>query len=999
MATLISNSGIQFIEWTGYVDFEELQREVKLNYRSLLLPVNDSPDFKWTFDSLIKIGSSSDIIVDEDGIVSLDSEEFFQDQWYRSAFLHTCRQNDPGGAPQLYISQADRAYESEGGKRIENLVVESLRNHETNLRRFEKKWIPLPYCKTGPMGLENQLANIIPPRLYFEKGDANKYKFVLAVETDGTTPEANIDENKYSLSPNVNSILQILKSDTLGGGAWIDEYLKHIIYGEDQETIANGRASYIANYILLIKAIQHSFLSASSIEFVPSNHLTTREVDCFVDFGNSNTCVILSEHSNLDDEKALHNSAYLEIRDFTNPIKTYSEPFPSKVVFSKPKFISRSVPNQHFLWPSPLRIGFEADSIISDEKLRDYLIEYNSHCSSPKRYLCDLEPSKTRWRFANTNNQDGVNNVDWKVTNEFSDDTGKFVDVARGENGFMMNPHFTRSSLNRFAFLELFSHALTQINSVNFRKIGGSTNHDRRILKNIVISCPTGMNIHDQTHLRKYAEEALKILFNGRESKPEVIPSTRDVAIDQESYGDRKEWMYDEATTTQMMFMYSELNHACKGNSELFSDLYGTKDNVRVASLDIGGGTSDLMICDYTSQQKNGVSELYPTPIFWDSYYRAGDDFQKKLIEELVIKGDIYSHGIQNLDDRTVEKKIYAFFDQNAIQEGARAVAMRVAFIQEVGLPISKWLMKCANEDEIEQRIAFDDLFEGSINPDLLMEISSKLNFDFSQISFSYNQEKFNNVLTSFFKKQIEIISGIIASLECDVLLLSGGTMRINMLDDLVRKTYNFSQCRIVNINNWKPGGWHPFRDNHTGFISNAKSSVSVGSLISFWAGRNRMPKFSIENGRLKTDIKSSTNYVLDKRMSGHAPVVILSPEQRTCQITAMQFPICLHSSPIGSPTYIHKVGFKVDWNPAAFLRNETVFTNETLLQFNQQKQQVLQNAPVKFSLSKEASSDKIIIEGVSNDRGDINSNLFKVVPYSIEDNSYWLDQGFDIIF
>ena len=175
-------------------------------------------------------------------------------------------------------------------------------------------------------------------------------------------------------------------------GPWLDEYLKFLVYGTNQDVVAEGKASYIANYILLVRAVGKAFSSSSNIELVSSNHIITRDVDCFIDFGNSNTCVVLSEQTKEIGEKALHNSAYLEIRDFTHPTKTYSEPFPSKVVFSKPQFISRPVPLTHFLWPSPLRIGFEADSIISNEKLKDYLIEYKSHCSSPKRYLCDLEP-------------------------------------------------------------------------------------------------------------------------------------------------------------------------------------------------------------------------------------------------------------------------------------------------------------------------------------------------------------------------------------------------------------------------------------------------------------------------------------------------------------------------------------------------------------------------------------------------------------------------------
>ena len=405
------------------------------------------------------------------------------------------------------------------------------------------------------------------------------------------------------------------------------------------------------------------------------------------------------------------------------------------------------------------------------------------------------------------------------------------------------------------------------------------------------------------------------------------------------------------------------------------------------------------MVCDYESNQKDGITELYPTPIFWDSYYRAGDDFQKKLIEELLIKGDIFSHGIKEFDSKTVKEKITAFFDKNSVNDGVKSTAMRVAFIQDVALPISKWLMNCSNQDEPEQIISCNDLFNRSINPDLLMALNDKLSFDFTEITFTYNKKKFNNVLSNFFKKQIDTITGIMHSLNCNLLLLSGGTMRMKQLEDLLRKTYAFSQNRIVNINNWKPGGWHPFRDNHTGFISNAKSTVSIGSLISFWGGHNRMPNFSVENGRLKTDIKSSTNYIFDKRMSGQPPIVCLSPDKQSCQVTTMQFPTYLHSSPINSPNYMHKVGFKIDWDTKAFLRNDNVFTQESFKKFNNTKENILKRAPITLSISKEPAVDGLSIENANNEERDGLEKFFKVTPYSMDENSYWLDQGFDIIF
>ena len=119
MATLISNTGIQFIEWTAKIDYDTL-RGVKLNYRSLLTPSsqNDST-FKWVYDDLEKIDGKEKQVVDENGAVSPDSDEFFQDQWYRSAFIHSCNQMDPYANKQMGIPIFPVFGKKKGGNSLE----------------------------------------------------------------------------------------------------------------------------------------------------------------------------------------------------------------------------------------------------------------------------------------------------------------------------------------------------------------------------------------------------------------------------------------------------------------------------------------------------------------------------------------------------------------------------------------------------------------------------------------------------------------------------------------------------------------------------------------------------------------------------------------------------------------------------------------------------------------------------------------------------------------
>ena len=70
-----------------------------------------------------------------------------------------------------------------------------------------------------------------------------------------------------------------------------------------------------------------------------------------------------------------------------------------------------------------------------------------------------------------------------------------------------MPQYFSKSSMNRFFFMEVLQHVLTQINDVDFRRQMGNA-HVKRTLSHVVVTCPTGMMKEEQATLRRYAEEA-----------------------------------------------------------------------------------------------------------------------------------------------------------------------------------------------------------------------------------------------------------------------------------------------------------------------------------------------------------------------------------------------------------------------------------------------------------------------------------------------------------
>ena len=111
----------------------------------------------------------------------------------------------------------------------------------------------------------------------------------------------------------------------------------------------------------------------------------------------------------------------------------------------------------------------------------------------------------------------------------------------------------------------------------------------------------------------------------------------------------KTEWGYDEATCCQLVYLYAEVAQRYLNHCEDFFNLYGhvrkefleedySRKSLTIGSVDIGAGTTDLMICAYQYDEK-GVCKLTPKPLFWDSFYYAGDDILEEIVRSVIIEG------------------------------------------------------------------------------------------------------------------------------------------------------------------------------------------------------------------------------------------------------------------------------------------------------------------------------------------------------------------------
>ncbi|MBK7816383.1 MAG: virulence factor SrfB [Sphingobacteriaceae bacterium] len=122
-----------------------------------------------------------------------------------------------------------------------------------------------------------------------------------------------------------------------------------------------------------------------------------------------------------------------------------------------------------------------------------------------------------------------------------------------------------------------------QINSYEQRNHWGNESMPRKI-ERIIVTCPTAMSHKEQIALRKCAEDAAIMLNRFFENtylqtideteirkSIQVIPSAKKLSVKEE----RSEWIYDEATSAQFVFLYAEIKERYQKHIKEYFDFYG----------------------------------------------------------------------------------------------------------------------------------------------------------------------------------------------------------------------------------------------------------------------------------------------------------------------------------------------------------------------------------------------------------------------------------------
>ena len=1008
--TLIANSGIQMLTFRLKLNTQD---KFKMWFREWY----DTSNGQWRLELAHEVNT-------EDSVLFYDKHELFD-----GGYL-----NDPS----IEYDPVELRNEGINPLRIDDEMCENVRGElykmtfadkHNAFRSLENKWLPIPYFfkrtekrfKFSPMNWSR--VKFVPRATSTTEVE---YDVILAFDTRAgyesdkynefpVFPDQYCSEMSFALCDNEFFLMDYCSSQE--NWSYINEYIFKLIHptlnNVSQIKGANvHKMSYIASYIFFVNYLAQNKL-LPMVKLYKDKDVEIRNVDMVIDIGNSRTtALVIEDNSNFNQVKPLSLIDFTDLLqegDQGSIIRTYNEPFDMRLAFRKVDFGAFGInDSKQFVYPSFIRLGQEASTLIHRACSSAWEEETLSTYSSPKRYLWDGKPSKKEWEFMVLPGEENDHILNIRGISSLLMSDGR-LDITGASGG--RTSHYSRRSLMTFAFLEMLTQANTQINSEPYRTDVGWKTQPRK-LKRIIVTCPTAMSKIEREALVKCAKDAVtlygRFIYGDNAPVIDIIPAVRSM---RDSDGS---WYYDEATCAQLVYIYGEIGHKYKGVCSEFFNLYGkvtegsALPTLTVGSLDIGAGTSDLMISEY-SYVKSDLTTITPDPKFYDSFYFAGDDMMKALVKNVMLldeKHSAFRKALRHLDAVEYRQKIKNFF---GLDYNGQTIADRIArrdFNIQYSVPLMTHFLELASNDSGSCIVRYEDVFKkNQPNPRVIEDFKKRVGIDITTLSWEYNKEFVADIISKEFEPLLKKIAAMFFAYSCDVILLSGRPSSLPAIRNIFLKYYPVSPNRLITLNNYYVGDWYPFCQN-TGYITNPKTIVAMGGVIGHYASEfSNLDKFSIDLEKLKNNLKSTVNYIEASR-DGQPIEYLITPEKMQGELTVSRMPDMLTVRQFGLATYPSRALYSIDFNYMKLvnkIRNRALDAGENpsdaavQSMANEEIEGLKKRMPFKITIDRDPDNkEELSISAIVDRNGtELSDSSIEINIQSLGiDDQYWLDSG-----
>ncbi|CAN5466577.1 virulence factor SrfB [soil metagenome] len=766
-----------------------------------------------------------------------------------------------------------------------NLVVTA----KDAIAPFLDKWVPVPFLQVRP---NNQFREgpadwarirIVDLEARYGEGFRDeqgwRYRAVLAFDTgliadaEGRAYLAPSSKDVtagalFALAPQQRANHWLLRQDWMT--QWLEELFREIHPRATPEEIDNdikqkpqeATARYLAFLGLLAEAIH-----LPPIKLVGDAERPGRgaiEVDLVLDVGNSRTCGLLIEAAG-ELGVNLNDSYELALRDLSHPECVHTKPFESRVEFAQAWFGKNHLSRlggraDAFVWPTMTRVGPEATRLAS----RRRGTEGNTGMSSPKRYLWDEEPQTREWRFnvAYAQDQKAMPAAAGPMA-QLVNQKGEPLHLVEPEADSadhlpVFEPLYSRSSIMTFSLTEVLLQALTLMNSPQQRGRRAHAETPRR-LRRIVLTLPTGMPLAERLIFRKRSEAARDLVWMmlGWKLDDIAAPAPR-VLTD-----------WDEASCTQLVYLYTEVARNFGGDARRFFQIAAKKrgkpadGTLTIASIDVGGGTTDLIINNYRLEGAGTSVTLFPEQKFREGFNVAGDDILLRVVQGHVlppIEAALRNAGIANPADLMAELVGGDRGGEDVIQRN-----LRQQFALQIAQPIALEFLRAAEAYDptsgaltAEPR-AYETFFPSGAKPSqevvgFFNEAARKRGareFDLKATVLPIDLQGLDKTVRAEMARVLAPLAEIVHAYDCDILLLSGRPSRLPGIRALLMELLPLPPERLIALHEYRVGAWYPFRDARLR-VEDPKTTVAVGAMIAALA-QSQLPDFSFRSDLLRS--------------------------------------------------------------------------------------------------------------------------------------------------
>ncbi|EBQ8845899.1 hypothetical protein MB64_08755, partial [Salmonella enterica subsp. enterica] len=390
-------------------------------------------------------------------------------------------------------------------------------------------------------------------------------------------------------------------------------------------------------------------------------------------------------------------------------------------------------------------------------------------------------------------------------------------------------------------------------------------------LRTLILTLPSAMPKQEREIFRQRMFEALALVWKAMGWHPQdedfTTPKQREKSVVPVPEI-QMEW--DEASCGQLVWLYNEAISHYAGRTESFFNALARPDRqpepgvvpgraLRVASIDIGGGTTDMAIVHYQLDDGVGANvKITPHLLFREGFKVAGDDLLLDIIQRCVLPS--LQTALQRAGVTDAAALLATLFgdsgriDTQAILRQQTALQLFMPLGHAV---LSAWEQSDINDPFAGLHATFGDLLIRRPTSNVMNYIQQAIDhalpsgsptFDIFnvplQIQFSQLQEA---LLAGQFTltTPLHAVCEAISHYHCDILLVTGRPTCLPGVQALIRHLQPVPVNRIVWMDKYQVHEWYPF--SQQGRIGNPKSTAAVGAMLCSLALDLRLPRFNFK--------------------------------------------------------------------------------------------------------------------------------------------------------